>query len=1157
MSTDAGNFSSEKQEFFKLLLNKKGINSQKTQVIPRKKVDTCQLSFAQHRLWFIAQLEPGNPFYNIPAAIRLQGELNHQALHESLNEILRRHEVLRTNFKTVAGQPIQVISSVTTVSFPVVDLSQLAGEQQQAQVRQLAQTEAQQPFNLETELMIRAKLLRLNQHQHVLLITFHHIACDGWSIGVFVSELSALYQAFCNRQVSPLAELPIQYADFAAWQRQWLTADVLNSQLAYWQKQLAGAPAVLELATDYPRLAVQTFRGANYSFQISPQLSVALQNFSQQRDCTLFMTLLAAFKTLLHRYSGSEDIVVGSPIANRNHAQIEELIGFFVNTLVLRTKLESNLTFEEFLTQVREVALEAYAHQDLPFELLVEKLQLERSLSHTPLFQVMFVLQNAPHSQLELPGLNWSVLESDSSTAKFDLTLFVEEVNCGLKATFEYNTDLFEVDTIERMAGHLQTLLSGIVANPQQQLWQLPLLTEAEKVQFLEWNNTEVEYPNSCIHQLFSAQVERTPDAVAVVFADQKLTYAQLNQRANQLAHYLQKLDVKPEMPIGIYVEPFFEMIVGLLGILKAGAAYLPLDPAYPQQRLAFMLSDAAVPVVLTRQQLIKRLPEHQARVVCLDTDWDTIAQESIENPFSNITADNLAYVIYTSGSTGKPKGVLGLHRGAVNRFYWMWQTYPFTQEEVCCQKTSLNFVDSVWEIFGPLLQGVQTVIVSDDVVKNPQQFVEALASNHVTRLVLVPSLLRVLLDIDSDLQKRLPKLKFWVTSGEALSLELSQKFRQIMPNSILLNLYGSSEVSADVTCYEMGTEDETLRVAIGRPINNMQVYVMDRNLQLVPVGVLGDLYVSGAGLARGYLNQPDLTAQRFISSLFEKAEGRRQEAEGSGEAGGELLTSNSLVSTLPILEDKIKRLYKTGDLVRYRADGNLEFLGRVDHQVKLRGFRIELGEIEAVLSQHQGVQETVVVAKTDEHSQQQLVAYVVPQAEQIITITELHRLLKEKLPEYMMPTAFVMLKALPLLPNGKVNYHALPILEGVRPELDQELQLPQTEIEQAIAEIWREVLHIQEIGIHDNFFELGGHSLLLIQVHHKLQQRFQQDFSLVEMFRYPTISHLRKVFNPEANPQISLGQNLRQFETRTVSMQRRKEVRQKHRTAKQKGESI
>ncbi|MFN6566172.1 non-ribosomal peptide synthetase, partial [Dendronalium sp. ChiSLP03b] len=889
----------------------------------------------------------------------------------------------------------------------------------------------------------------------------------------------------------------------------------------------------------------------------SPQLTTALQNFSQQQGCTLFMTLLAAFKTLLYRYSGSEDIVVGSPIANRNHAQIEELIGFFVNTLVLRTKLESNFTFEELLTQVREVALGAYSHQDLPFELLVEQLQPQRSLSHTPLFQVMFVLQNAPMSEFELPGLNLSVVVSDSNTAKFDLTLFVEEVNCGLKATFEYNTDLFEVATIERMAGHLQTLLSGIVTNPQQQLWELPLLTEAEKVLFARWNQTQTEYPQQCIHQLFEAQAERTPDAVAVVFAGHKLTYAQLNQRANQLAHYLQKLDVKPEMPIGICVEPSLEMIVGLLGILKAGAAYLPLDPAYPQQRLAFMLSDADVSVVLTRQQLIKRLPEHQAQVVCLDTDWDTIAQESLENPFSNVTADNLAYVIYTSGSTGKPKGVLGLHRGAVNRFYWMWQTYPFTQDEVCCQKTSLNFVDSVWEIFGPLLQGVKTVIVADDVVKNPQKFVETLANNHVTRLVLVPSLLRVLLEIDSDLQKRLPQLKFWVTSGEALSLELSQKFRQTMPNSILLNLYGSSEVSADVTCYKMGTEDETLRVAIGRPINNTQVYVMDRNQQLVPVGVPGEIYVSGAGLARGYLNQPDLTAQRFISSPFEKVEGRRQEAEGGEEAGREFLTSNSSLSTVSILENKKERLYKTGDLVRYRADGNLEFLGRVDHQVKLRGFRIELGEIEAVLSQHQGVQETVVVAKTDEHSQQQLVAYVVPQAEQVITIIELHRLLKQKLPEYMIPTAFIMLEALPLLPNGKVNYHALPMLEGVRPELDQKLQLPQTEIEQAIAEIWREVLHLQEIGIHDNFFELGGHSLLLIQVHHKLQQRFKQDFSLVEMFRYPTISHLTKVFSQEVNPQISLGQNVRQFETRTASIQRRKEVRQKHRTSKPKGESI
>lgn len=1051
------------------------------------------LSFAQQRLWFLTQLQPDSPFNNLSAAFRLQGQLNYQALQDSLNEIVRRHEVLRTSFKTIDGKPLQIVSSETKLLLPTVDLSELSAELQEIQSEQITQIEAQQPFNLQTDLTLRAKLLKLGEQEHIVLLTLHHIASDGWSIGVFGRELSALYQAYCDRQPSTLPELPIQYADFAAWQRQWLVGETLASQLAYWRQHLDGAPTLLELPTDYPRPAIQSFRGADYTFEIALQQSAALKTLSQQQGCTLFMTLLAAFKTLLYRYTGSEDIVVGSPIANRNRAQIENLIGFFVNTLVLRTQFAGNFSFEELLNRVREVAIGAYSYQDLPFDVLVEELQPQRSLSYTPLFQVMFVLQNAPMSDIELSGLNLSPIESDSGTAKFDLTLFVEDTDSGLVATFEYNTDLFEAATIQRMAGHLQTLLSAIVADPQQQLWELPLLTAAEKTQLAKWNDTQIEYPRShCIHQLFEAQVERTPDAVAVVCADQQLTYKELNWRANQLAHYLQKLGVRTETIVGICVEPSLDAIVGLLGILKAGGAYLPLDPAYPPQRLAFMVSDARLSLVISQRSLANSF--EQIPVVCLDTDWDRIAQKSQENPVCNTTPDNIAYAIYTSGSTGKPKGVLGLHRGAVNRFQWMWQTYPFTEGEVCCQKTSLNFVDSVWETFGALLQGVKTVIVGDRIVKNPQQFIETLANHHVTRLVLVPSLLRVLLN--NDLQAKLPKLKLWITSGEALSTDLLQNFRQKMPDCILLNLYGSSEVSADVTCYRVGSQDKT--AAIGRPIANTQIHLLDRNLQPVPVGVTGELYISGAGLARGYLHQPELTTERFINN----------------------------------------RLYKTGDLARYRGDGNLEFLGRSDRQVKLRGFRIELEEIAAVLRQHPNVKEAVVVAREE---QQQLVAYIVGEAPQ----SALQQLLKQ-LPEYMIPSAFVMLEALPLLPNGKVDYQALPVLEGVRPKLEQGLQLPQTEFEQAIADIWQEVLRIDEVGIHDNFFELGGHSLLLIQVHSQLKQRFQRDLSLVEMFQYPTISQLTKFFTQE--PIQTLGQNTRVLESRSASTQRRKEIRQKFR---------
>ncbi|AUS99564.1 non-ribosomal peptide synthetase [Nostoc sp. CENA543] len=1053
------------------------------------------LSFAQQRLWFLTQLQPNSPFNNLCAAFRLQGELNIQALQQSFSEIVCRHEVLRTNFQTVAGKPVQIIASETNFSLPIIDLSNLAADLQAVQIEQLTQIEAQQPFNLQTDLMLRAKLLRLDEQEYLLLLTVHHIASDGWSIGVFVQELSTLYQAFCTGQIPNLPALPIQYADFAAWQRSWLVADVLESQLAYWRQHLEGVPALLELPTDYTRPAVQTFRGAYCNFEISAEQTAALKSFSQEQGCTLFMTLLAGFKTLLYRYTGNEDIVVGSPIANRNRAEIEGLIGFFVNTLVLRTKLAGNFTFEELLGRVREVALGAYSHQDLPFDVLVEELQPQRSLSYTPLFQVMFVLQNAPMSEIELSGLNLSLLENDNGTAKFDLTLFMEETAAGIVGTFEYSTDLFEADTIQRMAQHLQILLAGIISDSQQQLWELPLLSEAEKTQLATWNNTQVAYPQECIHELFVAQVERTPDAVAVVCGAEKLTYKELNQRANQLAHYLQKLGVGKEVLVGICVERSLDTIVGLLGILKAGGAYLPLDPAYPQQRLAFMLADAGVSFVICHESFVDRFDK--MTVVCIDTEWHQIAQTSQENPVSGTTAENLAYVIYTSGSTGKPKGVLGLHQGAVNRFHWMWETYPFTEGEVCCQKTSLNFVDSVWEIFGALLQGVKTVIIGDRTVKDPQQFIATLAQHDVTRLVLVPSLLRVLLD-SRDLQARLPKLKLWVTSGEALSIDLLQQFRQTLPDSTLLNLYGSSEVSADVTCYSI-TPPEPLpeRVAIGRAIANTQIHLLDQYLQPVPIGVTGEVYVSGAGLARGYIHQPELTADKFISK-----------------AG---IT-----------------LYKTGDLARYLADGNLEFLGRIDNQVKLRGFRVELGEIAAILRQYPKIKEAVVVVKEE---QQQLIAYVVSEDKEVI-ISELQNLLKEKLPAYMLPSVFVILETLPLLPNGKVDYQSLPIPGGVRPQLEQQLQLPQTEAEKTIAEIWGEVLQLDEVGIHDNFFELGGHSLLLIQVHSKLQEVFQRDFALVEMFQYPTISQLAIFFSQEQGSELSVGMS--------VSIERRKEIRRK-----------
>jgi amino acid adenylation domain-containing protein len=1033
------------------------------------------LSFAQQRLWFLTQLEPNSSFYNMSAVVRLQGQLNRHALEESLNEILRRHEVLRTTFKTAEGRPVPVILSSTPLSLPVIDLSQLSSAQQQTKVKQLALAEAQQPFNLAADLMLRVKLLHLGEQEHVAIFTMHHIASDGWSLDVLVRELSALYQAFCTGQASPLAELPIQYADFAAWQRQWLKGEVLQSQLAYWRRQLDGAPTLLKLPTDHPRPAIQTFRGATYSFEISQEQSVGLKTLSQQQECTLFMTLLAAFKALLHRYTVSEDIVVGSPIANRNRAEIEGLIGFFVNTLVLRTHLGDNPTFGELLSRVREVALGAYAHQDLPFDLLVEELQPQRSLSHTPLFQVMFILQNAPMSEIELSGLNLSLLENNSDTAKFDLTLSMEETASGLVGSFEYNTDLFEVDTIRRMAGHLQTLLSGIIANPEQNLWELPLLTEAEKAQLLEWNDTQAEYSNSqLIHHLFEAQVERTPGAVAVVFENQQLTYQELNARANQLAHYLQNLGVGPEVLVGICLERSLDMIVGLLGILKAGGAYVPLDPAYPQQRLAFMLSDSQVPLLLTQEQLVTALPEHQAKVVCLDASWGEIAKQTECNPINQASHENLAYVIYTSGSTGQPKGVQIPHSALVNFLSSMRQTPGLTDKDILLSVTTLSFDIAALELYLPLIVGARLVIVSREVAADGTQLLEQLVSFNPTVMQATPATWRMLLAAGWQGSSRLKIL----CGGEALDHVLANQLLE--RGTEVWNLYGPTETTiwSAIKKVESNKLERTDGVvSIGRPIANTQFYILDTYLRPVPLGVPGELHIGGVGLARGYLNRPELTIEKFISNPFN--------------------------------DDPTSRLYKTGDLVCYQPDGTIKYIGRLDHQVKVRGFRIELGEIEAVISQHPAVRETVVVVRLDKLGFQRLVAYIVPQLNQTLAVTELRRFLESNLPNYMVPTAFVMLEALPLTPNGKVDRQALPEVDNIGSEQEETFVAPRTAAEEVVAGIWRQVLGFKEVGIHDNFFELGGHSLMVTQVTSRLRQVFQVELPLRRLFELPTVEGL------------------------------------------------
>jgi amino acid adenylation domain-containing protein/non-ribosomal peptide synthase protein (TIGR01720 family) len=864
------------------------------------------------------------------------------ALEQTLNEIARRHEILRTTFGAVDGRPIQIIAPELILMLPIVDLQELPEAEQEAETRRLAAREARQSFDLARGPLWRVALLQLEQDHHVVLFTMHHIISDGWSMSVLIREVGALYQAFANSSPSPLTELPIQYADFAYWQRQWLQGEVLEQQLSYWKQQLADIPPILELPTDRPRPVVQTFHGRAQYVTLSKELSGALKELSQREGVTLFMTFLAAFKILLHRYTGRDDILVGTAVANRNRAEIEQLIGFFVNTLVLRTDLSGNPSFQELLGRVREITLGAYAHQDLPFEKLVSELQPERNTSHAPLVQVAFQLQNAYSQEaFEHPGITLRSLEVASETAKFDLTLSMLEAADRVSGTLEYNTDLFNDTTITRMLRHFQTLLEGIVANPEQRSSDLPLLTEAELKQLLvDWNDTGTDHAQGqCIHELFEAQVERMPDAVALTFEDSWLTYLELNRRANQLGHHLQNLGVGPEVLVGICVERSLEMVIGLLGVLKAGGAYIPIDPTYPQERLALMLEETQAPVLLTQQSLLERLPDYQGRMICLDTEMEDISKQSEENPQSGVTPENLAYVIFTSGSTGRPKGTLLQHRGLCNFITANIRNMSIRAESCVLQFASFSFDASVAEIFTALLAGAKLCLVKRETLLSGSGLIEFLQEQAVTAAILPPSMLGVLPI------KGLPGLRTVISAGESCPAEMAARWAS---GRRFINAYGPTEASVGPTWYLIeNASKEVKSIPIGRPIENIKVYLLDRNLRPVPVGVAGQLHIGGVGLARGYLNRAELTAEKFIPDPFNQQGGAR--------------------------------LYQTGDLARYLPDGNLEYLGRLDHQVKIRGYRIELEEIQTALKNHSLIEEALVTANPD---QNQVIAYYTAQSQ-------------------------------------------------------------------------------------------------------------------------------------------------------------------------------
>jgi amino acid adenylation domain-containing protein len=1035
------------------------------------------MSYAQQRMWLVDRLNPGNPAYNIARAIRVRGSLSQEVLRESLQGMVARHESLRTTFAEIDGDPVQIIAVSGSLEMPTIDLRDVPEPERESETLRLARDEAERAFDLTKGPLIRTKLLRLSADEHVLILVIHHVVTDAWSMSVLFEEIGRLYEAYAAGLPSPLPDLPIQYGDFACWQRESLQGDVLDRQLAYWRNQLAGADPVLELPVDRSRSVIRTAHGAIQRLVFSSSLRDQLKAVGREANATLFMTLLAAFQTLLWRYTGRDNLVIGSPTAGRSEVELESLIGFFVNTLVIRTDLSGNPTFRELLARVRKVAFEAYAHQEVPFEKVVGALRVPRSLNYTPLFQVMFILQNGPKQRFELPGLTLEELEFDSGTAMFDLTLEMREVDDGLFCAFEYSTDLFESTTVTRMLGHFQSLLEGIVADPGQRLSALPLLSMAERHQLLvEWNNTAAVYPHDqCLHELFEAQAALTPEAVALIYRDQYLTYHELNSRANQLAHHLRRRGVGLGVLVGICIERSLEAVVGLLGILKAGGAYVPLDPAYPQPRLAFMLEDSRAPVLLTTQRLLYRLPRCGAETVCLDTDWEVIASENAANPASGVHSHDPAYLMYTSGSTGTPKGVLAPHRASVNRFTWMWNRWRFAPGETCCQKTALSFVDSVWEIFGPLLQGVRNVIIPDEALEDPTRLVHTLAVNQVTRIVLVPSVLRLLLDSVPDLKSRIPNLKLWFTSGEAITPELARRFEEDLPDTTLVNLYGSSEVAADVTWYVIRNSRSLDRVPIGRPIANTQTYVLDPGLNPVPIGVSGEIHIGGDSLSQGYLNNPELTVQKFIPDPFT----RNPEA----------------------------RLYRTGDLGRFLPDGNIEFLGRLDNQIKIRGIRIELGEIESVLRTHPALHAAVAaVSGTD--GNEHLIGYVVPN-DRSLAPSDLRRFVQDKLPDYMVPASFVILDTLPLMPNGKVDRRALPAPDQGGRTSDQEYIAPRTPMEEKLARIMVEVFKVERISVHDNIFDLGFHSLLGMQVVSRVRKVFQVELPLRSLFEEPTVAGL------------------------------------------------
>jgi len=1080
---------------------------------PARHGGSLELSFAQQRLWVLDQFDPGLPAYNIATALLILGSIDITAVAGSLNELVRRHAALRTTFKLVEGRPVQIIAAKQAVTLSIVDLSDLGQSERELEAKRLAAHAARWRFDLSRGPLLRTTLLKLEPERDVLLVTMHHIVADGWSLELFFREFSALYQFFSSGGPA-LPEPPLQYADYTLWQRGWLRGEVLENQLAYWRRQLADLPAALNIPTDHLRPAIQTFRGMRQTTTLPGKLTKALRDFSRAERSTLFMTLLAGLKVLVHRYAGATDVVVGAPIANRSSVETENVFGFFANTLVLRTSLEGDPNFRVLLGRVREATLGAYAHQDVPFEKLVEELQPTRNLNLSPFFQVLFTYQHALKPGLDLPNLTIAPLEVGVETAKFDLSLAVIESGDQLLISADYNTDLFEASTMSRLLNSYRLLLEAMVADPELPISAASLLSAAERHQLLiEWNDTDADYAHTaCLQQLFEAQAARTPNATAIVYGSERLTYGQLNRCADELAAQLHRLGVGPEVTAAVMMDRAPEMIVALLGVLKADGAYVPLDPTYPPERLAFMLADSQARVLLTQEWLRSRLPDSDAEVVFIQPtslDHYPTVDQSVSNTQSFSVPENLAYVIYTSGSTGRPKGVAITHRSATALMYWA--RARFTPEELSevLFATSICFDLSVFELFAPLSWGGSIVLV-DSALE-----LAGLTKLSQVRLVnSVPSAVAELVRAGG-----LPDSVRTVNlAGEPIPHGLARDLYTQTHMDRVFNLYGPTEDTTYSTCAVVAANDR--RAVIGRPIANKRAYVLDERMQVVPLGVVGEIFLTGEGLARGYLGRLDMTAERFVPDPF------------SGASGG--------------------RLYRTGDLGRYLNDGRLEFLGRIDQQVKVRGYRIELGEIETELNCHPGIREAAVIVREDRPGDRRIVGYVITDPDSGVTAAELQSHLRNRLPDFMTPATLVIAQELPRTTNGKIDRRRLPKPESFERGPEKVYVAPRTEIEALIVKIWQEVLRVERVGTHDNFFsDLGGHSLLMIQVATKVQETLNRKVSIVEMFQFATVHSLVNHLNADHEPLPTTSEQDDRAQSRRETIEQRRRFKQDRRAIK------